>query len=103
MRLVGRDRTHSRSFGARAFDSPLGREVLPYSPVLNEVADRIADKLRPYVALHWRMEAVDGPHEPDFPHCADQALEKLASIEDLRHVWFMTDFRQSLRQPACVS
>ena len=75
------------------FPSPFGHaEVLPYSPVLNDVADRIAEKLRPYVALHWRMEAV-GISSPDFTHCADHALDKLAGMKDLKHVWFMTDFR----------
>ena len=88
------DHADDRSFGPNAFASPLGLEVLPYSAALNDAADRIAEKLRPYVVLHWRMEAV-GIASPNFERCAEQALTKLASVRDLRHVWFMTDFRAS--------
>ena len=79
--------------GPTVFSEPAGEtELFPYSPALTDVADRIADKMRPFAAVHWRLEAV-GVAEPDFVGCAEDALDKLSAVSNLTTLWVMTDYR----------
>lgn len=84
---------------SRVFKSPTGQSLgkqeadfLPFSSMLVKLADEMAEKIRPFVALHWRMEAVRHGGPPDFAGCARDALKVLSTLKDIKTVWFMTDF-----------
>ena len=72
--------------------------MLPYAPWIETLADDLAARMRPYAALHWRMEAVEpGPgttwleHVPDFASCARDAAAQLQRLGDgITNVLFMT-------------
>lgn len=65
---------------------------IPFHPRWRHLVDGMAAKLGPFVALHWRQEAITKGSKklPDFVKCARQA-EKQVERLDVSSVYFMTD------------
>lgn len=81
---------------SRVFPSPSGKNLgkqeqdfIPFSPVLEELADSLAKRFAPYVALHWRQEDVMGGKVPDFVQCARDAHVALDKLEGIKTVYFV--------------
>ncbi|CEG72321.1 hypothetical protein RMATCC62417_07902 [Rhizopus microsporus] len=75
-------------------ENPEAQKPVPYSPVLVKMADDISSQLRPYMAIHWRMERLE-PVSNLLP-CAKDLIEKIHEIDPSVHkhpnVFLLTDY-----------
>ncbi|KAG9312482.1 hypothetical protein JVU11DRAFT_6868 [Chiua virens] len=71
---------------------------LHYSPVLYDLADRLADNLGPFLAVHWRMESVP---VQNLAWCAVSLVSLLHTLlqngdqgtgKHVKYVWLATDY-----------
>ncbi|KAI8335139.1 hypothetical protein BC941DRAFT_355683 [Chlamydoabsidia padenii] len=86
---------YDRRFGYiddMAVDVPLG-----YHERWTTLADRIADQLYPFVAIHWRMERL-APLTHLMP-CAEALVRKLQGINNVTNVFLLTDYPHLLTSP----
>ncbi|CAG8499020.1 3398_t:CDS:2 [Dentiscutata heterogama] len=71
---------------------PFIDKVIPYSPRIINQSKSIIKKLKPYIAIHWRMEQGD----PELmPECAKKLVKKVKKIREkygIKNVYFATDY-----------
>ncbi|KAI8369468.1 uncharacterized protein BYT42DRAFT_584570 [Radiomyces spectabilis] len=86
---------YDRRFGF--IEEPEVNVPLAYSAKWEGLADDIADQLKPFVAVHWRMERL----EPlsNLQPCAETLVEKLANIDvtGKPNVFLLTDYPHLLQ------
>jgi len=72
---------------------PLPFAHFPYAEVWTSLADVVAARLSPFVAIHWRTETLT---PGNLAPCASSLLAKLAALKrrhpSLRHVYLATDY-----------
>ncbi|CAG8774541.1 29344_t:CDS:2 [Gigaspora margarita] len=71
---------------------PKINKVIPYSPHIIKQTKSIIKKLKPYIAIHWRMEQ-GNPRL--MPQCAKRLVKEVKKIQKkygIKNVYFATDF-----------
>ncbi|CAG8779347.1 6710_t:CDS:1, partial [Racocetra persica] len=67
-------------------------KVIPYSPYIIKESEKIINKLKPYIAIHWRMES----GQPSLiPKCAKNLIKTVKKIQNLygiKNVYLAGDF-----------
>ncbi|CAG8618838.1 2573_t:CDS:2, partial [Cetraspora pellucida] len=67
-------------------------KAIPYSPYIIKESKKIIKKLKPYIAIHWRMEQA----QPELmPECARRLVKTLKDVQKqygIKNVYFATDF-----------
>ncbi|KAI8374644.1 uncharacterized protein BYT42DRAFT_577116 [Radiomyces spectabilis] len=79
---------YDRRFGF--IDETEAHRPLSYNRRWNDVADRIADQLHPFVAVHWRMERLE-PIDNLVP-CAENLVHQLKALMNVKNVFLLTDY-----------
>ncbi|KAI7897388.1 uncharacterized protein EV154DRAFT_409994 [Mucor mucedo] len=71
---------------------PLANDPIPYSPQLRTLADKTAQSMSPYVAVHWRMETVR--RSANLVHCSEHLIDTLQMnpIYKNHTVFLLTDY-----------
>ncbi|OZJ05353.1 hypothetical protein BZG36_01556 [Bifiguratus adelaidae] len=104
--------THNRAFGASQstrgqtadvllvqwsmrtgfMDVPIAGQALNYEASLFELANQVAERFRPFVAVHWRMETMD---PSNLPSCASRLvthLQEVQTLYNIPNVYLATDY-----------
>ncbi|RHZ72471.1 hypothetical protein Glove_242g113 [Diversispora epigaea] len=71
---------------------PLIHKQIPYSPYIYQQSREVIDKLRPYIAIHWRMEQAT---PENMPRCAKHLLKTLLRVKKshgIKNVYLATDY-----------
>ncbi|GAA5921479.1 hypothetical protein JCM3775_003068 [Rhodotorula graminis] len=83
----------SSSDGLALVQEPLPFAHFPYAETWTSLADVVASRLSPFVAIHWRTETLT---PGNLAPCASSLLAKLAALKrehpSLRHVYLATDY-----------
>lgn len=81
--------------------APLPFSHFPYAEVWTSLADVVAARLSPFVAIHWRTETLT---PSNLAPCAASLVTKLAALKrahpSLRHVYLATDYPIEQLDPA---
>ncbi|KAI9273628.1 hypothetical protein BY458DRAFT_508416 [Sporodiniella umbellata] len=72
------------------------QKPIPYSPRLVNRAQAIAAELKPFVAIHWRMEELEAVK--NLVPCAQDLVDKVKKL-DVQHVFLLTDYPHLLSTP----
>ncbi|GAA5918023.1 hypothetical protein JCM8208_005215 [Rhodotorula glutinis] len=79
--------------GSTPAPEPLPFAHFPYAELWTSLADVVASRLSPFVAIHWRTETLT---PGNLAPCASSLLAKLAALKrqhpSLRHVYLATDY-----------
>ncbi|KAI9281980.1 hypothetical protein BY458DRAFT_498589 [Sporodiniella umbellata] len=81
---------------------PEARQPLPYSRLLTKVANDIALQLKPFMAIHWRMERLEPVS--NLNPCAKNLIQKIHQIDansthQHPNVYLLTDYPHLLNTP----
>lgn len=78
--------------------NPKAKGLIPYSPDIINLADKTAEQLGPYVAVHWRMETVS--HTNNLIECAKGLVETLEDNLKFQNlsVFLLTDYPHSFSE-----
>ncbi|CAG8433179.1 9580_t:CDS:2 [Diversispora eburnea] len=71
---------------------PIIHKPIPYSPYIYQQSQEIIDKLRPYIAIHWRMEQAT---PENMPRCAKHLLKTLLRVKKsygIKNIYLATDY-----------
>ncbi|CAG8619803.1 18932_t:CDS:1 [Racocetra fulgida] len=71
---------------------PYISEPIPYSPYILKESKRIINKLKPYIAVHWRMEQVEPKLMPECARKLVKTLKKIQKQYGIKNVYLATDF-----------
>jgi hypothetical protein len=88
-------------------DDPKAQAPIPYNKRWTEMADKISDELKPYIAIHWRMERlepvsnllpcamdlIDEIHKLDHPSAIEGQHPNVFLLTDYPHLLNTTDAR----------
>ncbi|CAG8567840.1 7976_t:CDS:2 [Gigaspora margarita] len=67
-------------------------KVIPYSPRIIKQSKSIINKLKPYIAIHWRMERGDPELMPQCAKRLVQTVKKIKKRYGIKNVYFASDF-----------
>lgn len=85
---------------------PASEIPIPYSEKITELADKIAQEMSPYWAVHWRTERVEPPE--NLVECAKSLVElvqdrmKLLGLETQPTFFLLTDYPHTFSVEAAV-